>query len=125
MGRSRLTEPSTRHPSSPTAALASEPAGRVPPAAGAALVDAFLTNERINQVLLGMLDPRVWRAQPPCTQRRTIASTFAHIHNVRRMMARAAKARSVPAKLERVSVTPAEASAALAASANAIAEVLA
>lgn len=99
--------------------------GRVPPSAATALVEAFLTNERINQVLLGMLDPGVWRAPPPCTQRRTIASTFAHIHNVRCMMARAAKARSVPPKLERASVTTAEARAALTASAKAIADVLA
>ena len=33
---------------------------------GRALVEAFLTNERINQVLLDILSPEVWRAQPAC-----------------------------------------------------------
>jgi hypothetical protein len=47
---------------------------------GQALVEAFLTNERINQVLLGLLDPKIWRLNPPCSKRRNIATTFAHIH---------------------------------------------
>ena len=50
---------------------------------GRALVEAFLTNERINQMLLDLLDPKIWRAQPPSSKRRNIATSFAHIHNVR------------------------------------------
>ncbi|MDP2958795.1 MAG: DinB family protein [Longimicrobiales bacterium] len=34
------------------------------------LVEAFLTNERVNQVLLELLDPAIWRAYPPCSKRR-------------------------------------------------------
>ena len=52
---------------------------------GRALIEAFLTNERINQVLLEVLSPQVWRAQPPCAKWRNIATTFAHMHNVRCM----------------------------------------
>src|SRR5262245_54232009 len=44
---------------------------------GRALVEAYLTNERINQVLLEILDPGIWRTQPPCSKRRNIATTFA------------------------------------------------
>jgi hypothetical protein len=51
----------------------------------AALVDAYLTNELINQTLLGLLDPSIWDRRPSCSVRRTIASTFAHAHNVRCM----------------------------------------
>jgi len=46
---------------------------------GRALIEAFLTNERVNQVLLDVLDPTLWRINPPCSQRRNIATTFAHI----------------------------------------------
>lgn len=52
---------------------------------GGALIEAFLTKERINQVLLDSIDPTVWRAQPPYSKRRNIATTFAHMHNVRCM----------------------------------------
>jgi uncharacterized damage-inducible protein DinB len=77
---------------------------------GRALVEAFLTNDRINQVLLELLDPKVWRAQPPCSNRRNIATTFAHIHNVRCMRIRmSARDEELPAKLDRAEVTQAEA----------------
>ena len=69
---------------------------------GRALVDAFLTNERINQVLLEILSPEVWRAQPPCVKRRNIATTFAHMHNVRCMRLKmSASDDELPPKLER------------------------
>jgi uncharacterized damage-inducible protein DinB len=75
-----------------------------------ALVEAFLTNERINQVLLELLDPKVWRAQPPCSKRKNIATTFAHIHNVRCMRIKmSAPDEELPEKLDRAEVTQAEA----------------
>jgi hypothetical protein len=87
---------------------------------GQALVEAFLTNERINQVLLDALSPDVWRAPPPCTKRRTIATTFAHMHNVRCMRLKmSARDEKSPAKLDRADVTAAEAKEALAQSARA------
>jgi uncharacterized damage-inducible protein DinB len=85
------------------------------------LVEAFLTNERINQVLLDALSPEVWRAQPPCTKRRNIATTFAHMHNVRCMRLKmSARDKEPLAKLDRAEVTPAEAKKALGQSARAM-----
>jgi uncharacterized damage-inducible protein DinB len=89
---------------------------------GRALVEAYLTNEQINQVLLNLLDPVVWRGQPPCSKKRNIATTFAHIHNVRCMRLKmcAREAGPPPARLDRAEVTLAEARAALAESAGAM-----
>ncbi len=81
---------------------------------GRALVEAFMTNERINQVLLDCLNREVWRAEPPCSKRRNIATTFAHMHNVRCMRLKmSVKDEEPPAKLNRAEVTPAEAKEAL------------
>jgi uncharacterized damage-inducible protein DinB len=92
---------------------------------GRALVEAFLTNERINQVLLDLLDPKIWRAQPPCSKRRNIATTFAHIHNVRRMrLVMSAKGITPPPKLDRAQVTLAEVREALTQSASAMVRLI-
>ncbi len=92
---------------------------------GHALVAAFLTNERINQVLIDLVPSEIWRTFPPSSKRRNIATSFAHIHNVRcmrlKMSARNAK---VPNRLDRSAVTPAEARVALAASAAAMAQLI-
>lgn len=81
---------------------------------GQALVEAFLTNERINQVLLNLLDPGIWRLFPPSSKRRNIATTFAHIHNVRRMrLVMSAKEITSPDKVDRTKVTQDEIRAAL------------
>lgn len=86
---------------------------------GAALVRAFLTNERINQVLLELVDPAIWRESPPSSKRRNIATTFAHMHNVRCMRLKmAANEIPVPARLDRAEVTQAEARQALTKSAE-------
>ena len=89
------------------------------------MVEAFLTNEHINQVLLDALSPEVWRAQPPCSQRRNIATTFAHMHNVRCMRLKmSARDDELPARLDRAEVTAAEAKAALAQSARAMVRLI-
>lgn len=94
---------------------------RQPVDLGRALVEAFLTNERINQVLLDCLSPEVWRAQPPCCKRRSIATTFAHMHNVRCMRLKmSASDEEVPGKLDRAEVTVGEAKDALDQSARAM-----
>jgi uncharacterized damage-inducible protein DinB len=88
---------------------------------GCALVDAYLTNERINQVLLDLIDPKIWRAMPPCSKRRNIATTFAHMHNVRCMrLSMSLREEPAPAKLDREEVTAAEAKEALRTSAQAM-----
>jgi uncharacterized damage-inducible protein DinB len=96
---------------------------RAPVDLGAALIGAFLTNERINQVLLDLLEPRIWREPPPCSKRRNIATTFAHIHNVRCMRLKMSKAPG-PARIDRAEVTPAQARRALAQSAAAMAALI-
>jgi uncharacterized damage-inducible protein DinB len=91
---------------------------------GRALVEAFLTNERINQTLLDVLDPAIWNASPPSSLRRNIATSFAHIHNVRCMRLKMSGKTVVPAKLDRAKVTMAQAGAALTASARAMAALI-
>jgi uncharacterized damage-inducible protein DinB len=98
---------------------------RQPVDLGRALIEALLTNERINQVLLDSLSPEVWRAQPPCSKRRTIATTFAHMHNVRCMRVKmSARDEEPPAKLDRAEVTVAEAKEALGQSARAMVRLI-
>ncbi len=89
-----------------------------------ALVEAFLTNERVNQTLLDLLDPKVWRAAPPCSKRRNIATTFAHLHNVRCMRLKMSRAATIPDGLDRAEVTIDDARRALGASAAAMAELI-
>jgi len=98
---------------------------RKPVDLGRALVEAYLTNERINQVLLDFLDPKIWRAQPLCSKRRNIATTFAHMHNVRCMrLAMSLRGEKPPAKLDRAEVTPDQAKEALAMSAAAMVRLI-
>src|SRR5689334_21059854 len=71
---------------SPARARASAGHARAPVDLGRALVEAFATNERVNQLLLERLDPAAWNAPPPGTGSkggRTIAAIVAHVHNVR------------------------------------------
>ncbi|MGH7600237.1 MAG: DinB family protein, partial [bacterium] len=92
---------------------------------GRALVEAFMTNERINQVLLDLLEPKIWREYPPCCKRRNIATTFAHIHNVRRMrLVMSDKDKTAPPKLDRAEVTIEEVREALAHSAKAMVRLI-
>ena len=89
------------------------------------MIEAFLTNERINQVLLDSLRPEVWRGQPPCSKRRNIATTFAHMHNVRCMRLKmSARDQEPPARLDRAEVTVAEAKEALGQSARAMVRLI-
>jgi uncharacterized damage-inducible protein DinB len=92
---------------------------------GRALVEAFLTNERINQVLLDLLSPEIWRTHPPCSKRRNIATSFAHMHNVRCMRLKmSAKGQELPARLDRAAVTMDEAREALGQSARAMVRLI-
>jgi uncharacterized damage-inducible protein DinB len=81
---------------------------------GRALVEAFLTNERVNQTLLDLLDPKIWDRFPASSPRRSIATSFAHLHNVRCMRLKAsAKGSAPPARLDRARATIEQARAAL------------
>jgi uncharacterized damage-inducible protein DinB len=49
------------------------------------LVETYAVNDAMNQLLLGLLDQRAWRAPSPGKKGngRTIAAIFAHLHNCR------------------------------------------
>ena len=74
-----------------------------------ALLNAFETNDRINLYLIENLPAQAWSAKPADGKGRTIAAIVAHMHNVRVMWLKAAKAKDVPAQLDRATVTPARA----------------
>jgi uncharacterized damage-inducible protein DinB len=75
-----------------------------------ALLNAFNTNNRINQYLIDGIPPKAWRAQPPGGKGRTIAAIVAHMHNVRVMWLKvAAKGSEIPSQLDRAKVTPGQA----------------
>jgi len=108
--------------SAPHAAVAVEepyPA-RIP----GALLDAFNTNNRINQYLIDNLPTSAWKAKPPDGKGRTIAAIVAHIHNVRVMWLKAAKAEDIPGQLDRATVTPVQALRALESSRHALSVVI-
>lgn len=90
----------------------------------AALLNAFNTNNRINQYLIENLPTAAWEAKPPGDKGRTIAAVVAHMHNVRVMWLKAAKAEEIPKQLDRSTVTPAQAESGLEGSRRALAEVI-
>ena len=89
-----------------------------------ALLQSFDTNDHINQYMLQNLPADAWRATPPAGKGRTIAAIVAHMHNVRVMWLKAAKAPDIPAQLERDKVTSAQAAKGLEQSRSALAEVM-
>jgi uncharacterized damage-inducible protein DinB len=89
-----------------------------------ALLNAFNTNNRINQYLIDNLPPAAWKAKPPDGKGRTIAAIVAHMHNVRVMWLKAAKAEEIPAQLDRATVTPSQALRALESSRQALSVVM-
>ena len=92
---------------------------------GRATLKIFAANERLNQMLIGHLDPAVWNAKPP-GKVRTIAAIFTHMHNVRCKWVRlTAPHLKIPRQLNRVDCTPRQARTALAESAARCAEMLA
>jgi len=90
-----------------------------------ALLNAFDTNDSINQYLIENLPNAAWRAEPPAGKGRTVAAIVAHMHNVRVMWLKAAaKGSKIPDQLDRSSVTQAQASKALDHSREALSAVL-
>jgi uncharacterized damage-inducible protein DinB len=98
---------------------------REPVELASALLNAWRVNERINQELLNLVAPHIWRAFPPSSKRRNIATSFAHIHNVRCMRIKMSHSSvTVPERLDRAEVTADEARAALSVSADAMAQLI-
>ena len=89
-----------------------------------ALLNAWRVNERINQQLLNLVAPHIWRAFPQSSKRRNIATSFAHIHNVRCMRLKMCHSSAVPERLDRAEITPDDARKALAISADAMAQLI-
>ena len=89
-----------------------------------ALLTAFNTNNRINQYLIRNLPRAAWNAKPPGDKGRTIAAIVAHMHNVRVMWLKAAKAQEIPQQLDRNIVTQAQATRALEESRHALSVVM-
>jgi len=89
-----------------------------------ALLQAFDTNDNINQYLLENLPAESWRAATPEGKGRTIAAIVAHMHNVRVMWLKAAKANDIPAQLEKDKVTATQASKSLERSRAALSSVI-
>ena len=90
-----------------------------------ALLNAWRVNERINQELLRLIAPHVWRVFPGSSRRRNIATSFAHIHNVRCMRIKMSHSSvAVPDRLDRAEITPEDARKALTVSADAMAQLI-
>ena len=49
------------------------------------LIETYSVNDAMNQYLLKLIDPSLWRAEPPGAlgNGRTVAAIFAHLHNCR------------------------------------------
>jgi len=89
-----------------------------------ALLNAFNTNNRINQYMIDNLPVAAWKADPPGGKGRTIAAIVAHMHNVRVMWLKAAKAKEIPAQLDRTKVTPGQAMRGLESSRHALSVII-
>jgi len=87
------------------------------------LLNAFNTNNRINQYLIDNLPRGAWNAKPE-GKGRTIKAIVAHMHNVRVMWLKAAKAEKIPEQLDRLKATPAQAMRALEGSRHALSIVI-
>jgi uncharacterized damage-inducible protein DinB len=96
------------------------------------LLEVWAANERMNQVILGQLDARAWRAKPAGVEGRkghagrTITAIFAHVHNIRRKWLRlSAPHLKLPEELDRARLTQKQAKAAFAESAKRCSEMIA
>jgi uncharacterized damage-inducible protein DinB len=88
------------------------------------LLNAFNTNNRINHYLIDNLPLPAWTAKAPDGKGRTVAAIIAHMHNVRVMWLKAAKAEDIPPQLDRARVTPSQAMRGLEASREALGVVM-
>ncbi|HEX6315008.1 MAG TPA: DinB family protein [Gemmatimonadaceae bacterium] len=119
------TRPPVAKPMVQSTAPTAPRAAREPVDLSRALLNAWRVNERINQELLALIAPHIWRAFPPSSKRRNIATSFAHIHNVRCMRLRMCHTSvPVPERLDRAELTAQEAQQALASSAEAMSALI-
>src|SRR5262249_22341351 len=76
------------------------------------LIEAFDQCGQVTEYLVSVVPFRLWYLPPPTGHGRTIAAMVAHIHGLRKMIAKMGRA-SVGPSLDRKKVTPAEAKRAL------------
>ena len=89
------------------------------------VLNAFETNERINQFLLENLPAEAWRSTPPEKKGRDIAGIVSHMHNVRIMWLKAAaKGSAIPEQLDKAKATPVQARKSLGESYTALTTVI-
>ena len=90
------------------------------------MAQAFLLNDRMNQLVLEHLDPRAWRAKLPGAKGRTVADIFAHVHHIRcKWLRLSAPHLNPPERLDRRQCSQKEVRTALAESALRCSEMLA
>lgn len=91
----------------------------------AALAEAYIVNDRMNQMVLEHLDPRAWGAKAPGVGARPIVAVVTHMHNMRRKWIRlSAPHIKLPGELDRARCTQKQARVALAESARCCAEMI-
>lgn len=92
---------------------------------GGALLETFAVNERLNQLVLGHLDPRAWQAKLAGRNVRSVAAIFTHVHNIRiKWLRLSAPHLKLPARLNRTRCTQKQARSALAESGHRCLEML-
>jgi len=90
-----------------------------------AILDAWATNNRINQFLVERIPEKLWRADPPNKVGRNVAQIFAHIHNCRLMwLTMTVRPGKRPASLDRKKCTRQQVVRALGQSAAILAKAL-
>jgi len=91
-----------------------------------AILQTYAVNEAANQLLLRHIPARAWRAAlPEGSGKKTIATIFAHLHNVRRTWLKmTVRPRRLPPHLDRRRCTKKQAARALARSAQAISKTV-
>lgn len=94
------------------------------PRIATSLLDSFNTNNRISQYMIENLPAAAWKMKPADGKGRTIGAIVAHMHNVRVMWLKAAKAEEIPEQLDRGTVTPAQAMRALESSRHALSTII-
>src|SRR5215467_8155969 len=77
------------------------------------LLEVFKQNGLVNEYLINVVPPSLWRMNPPVGRGRSIAAIVAHMQSVRRTFARMGGARPGPSSLDRNGSTPLQAQRAL------------
>lgn len=112
-------------PKAPDPTVATGAASTFASQVAAALLDAFNTNNRINEYLIESIPAAAWKTKLPDGKGRTIAAIVAHMHNVRVMWLKvSAKGSEFPAQLNRATVTPSQAQRALEQSSQALSDLI-